>query len=63
MDELRLLMQFPAFAGIIILWMWNRAQKEQISTMQDRLDRMQERQNELFHRALNKTDLKDTDHG
>lgn len=62
MDELRLLIQFPAFAGVLILLMWNRAQKEQIDAMQERLDRMQERQNELFHRALNKTDLKDTDH-
>lgn len=63
MDELKLLLQFPAYGGIIILWMWNRAQRDQIDKMQERLDRMQERQNSLFNRALNKTDLKDTDHG
>lgn len=62
MDELKLLLQFPAYGGIIILWMWNRSQKIQIDTMQERLDRMQDRQNELFNRALKKTDLKDTDH-
>jgi len=34
----------------------------EVIRLQERMDRMQERQNELFHRALNKTDLKDTDH-
>ena len=59
MEELQLILQFPALAGLIILWMWNRSQRDQIDNMQQRLDRMQDRQNELFKRALSKTDLRE----
>lgn len=38
------------------------AHETEVTRIQERLDRMQERQNELFARALKKTDLKDTDH-
>lgn len=59
MDELNLILQFPAFAGLIILWMWNRSQKSDIDRMQERLDRMQERQNQLTDSLLKKTDIKE----
>lgn len=34
----------------------------EVMRLQERMDRMQERQDVLFKRALSKTDLKDTDH-
>lgn len=54
MDAIELILKAPAYAALIILYMWNR-------DLQARLDRIQERQNELFKRALSKTDLREDD--
>lgn len=57
MDELQVLAQFPALAGLAVALLWNKAQKAEIDRMQERLDRMQERQNSLTDTLLKKTDL------
>jgi hypothetical protein len=51
-DEIQLIAQFPALAGLIVVLMWNRS-------LQERLDRMQERQNSLMDSLLKKTDIQE----
>lgn len=50
MEAIDLIVQFPALAGLIVALWWNK-------TLQDRLDRMNDRQNNIMDALLKKTDL------
>lgn len=52
METIDLVLQFPALAGLIVALLWNK-------TLQERLDRMQSRQDNIMDSLLRKTDLQE----